>query len=197
MRRRFRCVRWTALAALVAVPLTLTFAATGAAAPQPEALGEETAADTSFVPRSLWREPTTVVVRLNGKSVAEAQADAGRKLTGSEKNQIKGQLKAGQDALVPQIQAAGGTVLTEFQGALNGIKVKIAGSHLGQLAALPGVNRLLPVHEDVLENAVSVPYIGAPTVWSAPTNLRGEGIKIGVIDTGIDYTHANFNGPGQ
>ena len=43
---------------------------------------------------------------------------------------------------------------------------------------------------------MSVPYIGAPTVWSAPTNLRGEGIKIAIIDTGIDYTHANFSGPG-
>ena len=159
-------------------------------------MGEELAVDTSFVPRSLSAEPTTVVVRLNGKSVAQAQADAGRKLTASEKNQIKGQLKASQDALVPQIQAAGGTVLAQFQGALNGIKVQIAGSKQAQLAALPGVNGLLPVHEDVPENAVSVPYIGAPIVWSAPTNYRGESIKIGVIDSGIDYTHANFNGPG-
>ena len=196
MSRRFRGVRWSALAALVAVPLTLSFAATGAAAPNPTAIDGATQIDTSFVPRSLSSEPTIVVAKLRGNSVAEAQAAAGRKLTGSEKNQIKGQLKAGQDALVPRIQAAGGTVLAQFQGALNGIKVQIAGSKLGQLAALPGVNGLLPVHEDVLENAVSVPYIGAPTVWSAPTNYRGEGIKIGVIDSGIDYTHANFNGPG-
>jgi minor extracellular serine protease Vpr len=188
--------RWLALAALVVVPGTLAFAASGAAAPNPGPLGDESAVDSSFVPRSLGSAPTTVVVKLSGKSVAEAQADAGRKLTGSEKNQIKGQLKASQDALVPQIQAAGGTVLAQFQGALNGIKVQIAGSKLGQLRALPGVTALLPIHEDVLENATSVPYIGAPTVWSAPTNLRGEGIKIGVIDTGIDYTHANFNGPG-
>ena len=27
-------------------------------------------------------------------------------------------------------------------------------------------------------------------------NYRGEGIKVAVIDTGIDYTHANFGGPG-
>ena len=180
MRKRSRGVRWLALVALLAVPLTLTFAATGAAAPNPTAIDGATQVDTSFVPRSLSSEPTIVVAKLRGNSVAEAQAAAGRKLTGSEKNQIKGQLKASQDALVPQIQAAGGTVLAQFQGALNGIKVQIAGSKLGQLAALPGVNGLLPVHEDVLENAVSVPYIGAPTVWSAPNNYSGEGIKIAV-----------------
>jgi subtilisin family serine protease len=26
--------------------------------------------------------------------------------------------------------------------------------------------------------------------------FRGEGVKIAIIDTGIDYTHANFAGPG-
>jgi subtilisin family serine protease len=77
---------------------------------------------------------------------------------------------------------------------LNGIKVQIPASKLSTLRSLPGVTALLPVHEDVPENATSVPYIGAPTVWSA--NFRGEGIKIGVIDSGIDYTHANNGGPG-
>ena len=138
----------------------------------------------------------TVVVQLRGKSVAEDQADAGRKVTKAEKNQIKAQLKAAQDGLKAQIESAGGKVLAQFQSALNGIKVQIPASKLDQLGALPGVTALLPVHEEVPENATSVPYIGAPTVWDAPTNFRGEGIKIGVIDTGIDYTHANFGGPG-
>lgn len=196
MKRFPRGVRLLALAAAVAVPVTLAFAASGAAAPNPDAVSDHGVIDTAFVPRSLSTAPTTVVVQLSGKSVAQAQADAGRKLTGSEKNQIKSQLKASQDALKPQIQAAGGTILAQFQSALNGIKVQIAASKLSQLSSLSGVTALLPVHEDVLDNVTSVPYIGAPTVWDAPTNYRGEGIKIAVIDTGIDYTHANFAGPG-
>lgn len=149
---------------------------------------------STFVPGSATS--ATVVVQLSGKSVAEAQADAGRKLTSSEKNQIKNQLKGSQDTLKPQIQAAGGTIRGQFQSALNGIKVNIATSKVDQLSKMSGVIALLPVHQDVPDNATSVPYIGAPTVWDAPTNYRGEGIKIGVIDTGIDYTHANFAGPG-
>src|SRR4029079_1621322 len=147
---------------------------------------------TSFVPRSLSAESTIVVVQLSDKSVAEAQADAGRKLTKAEKDQIKNQLKGNQDSIKPQIHAAGGTVLAHFQSALNGVKVRIPASKVDKLATLPGVIAVLPVHNDVPDNATSVPYIGAPTVWDTPTNYRGEGIKVAIIDTGIDYTHANF-----
>jgi minor extracellular serine protease Vpr len=165
------------------------------AASSPEPLSDDAAiVATSFVPASA--KETIVVVQLSGKSVAEAQADAGKKLAKAEKDQIKNQLKGNQDSLKPQIQAAGGTILSQFQSALNGIKVKIAASKLDQLSKMPGVIALLPVREDFPENATSVPYIGAPVVWAAPTNYRGEGIKIAVIDTGIDYTHANFAGPG-
>jgi minor extracellular serine protease Vpr len=196
MKKVTRGARLLAFTTVLAVPLTLAFAASGGAASHPEAVGDEAIIDSSFTPASLNAAPTTVVVKLSGKSVAEAQADAGRKLTGSEKSQIKSQLKASQDALKSQIQAAGGTILAQFQSALNGIKVQVAPSKLSQLRSLSGVTALLPVHEDFIDNATSVPYIGAPTVWSAPTNYRGEGIKVGVIDTGIDYTHANFAGPG-
>ena len=150
---------------------------------------------TSFVPRSVSAD-AIVVVQLKDKSVAEAQADAGRKLIGTEKNQIKNQLKGNQDSVKSQIQAAGGKILAQFQSALNGIKVQIPASKLDQLRSISGVIALLPVHNDVPDNVTSVPYIGAPTVWDAPTNFRGEGIKVGIIDTGIDYTHANFAGPG-
>jgi minor extracellular serine protease Vpr len=166
------------------------------AASVPEPASDADSVLASFVPRSLSAESTTVVVQLSGKSAAEAQADAGRKLTGSEKNQIKNQLKGNQDAVKPQIQAAGGKILAQFQSALNGIKVQIPASKMDQLAKISGVIAVLPVRQDVPDNATSVPYIGAPTVWDAPTNYRGEGIKIGVIDTGADYTHANFGGPG-
>src|SRR6266446_9233947 len=164
-------------------------------APEPASDDGDAIVQTSFVPRSVNAD-AIVVVKLKDKSVAEAQADADRKLTGNEKNQIKNQLKGNQDSVKSQIQAAGGKILAQFQSALNGIKVQIPASKLDQLRSISGVIALLPVHNDVLVNATSVPYIGAPTVWDAPTNFRGENIKIGVIDTGIDYTHANFGGPG-
>src|SRR4029077_18292147 len=64
------------------------------------------------------------------------------------------------------------------------------------LEALPGVVKVLPVGRYQLNNIVSVPFIGAPAVWGGTPAFRGEHIKIAIIDTGIDYTHANFGGPG-
>ena len=45
------------------------------------------------------------------------------------------------------------------------------------------------------DNTAGVPYIGAPQAWQN-TGKTGKGVKIAVIDTGVDYTHANFGGPG-
>jgi subtilisin family serine protease len=46
-----------------------------------------------------------------------------------------------------------------------------------------------------IDNAVSVPFLGVPEVWQN-TGYTGQNIKVGIIDTGIDYTHATFGGPG-
>lgn len=194
-RRKFRA-SVVALSAVTVVALAVT--AAGTAAPNPEAVPDQTFVPTAFVPRSTSSEVGTYVLELRGQSAAQVQAERGRKLTRAEKDQIKANLKGQQDALRPSVEGAGGRVLAQFQSALNGIKVSASLDQLPALAAISGVQRVLPVGEVLPENATSVPLIGAPNVWNvgpAP-NLRGEGVKVGIIDTGIDYTHANFGGPG-
>jgi subtilisin family serine protease len=86
--------------------------------------------------------------------------------------------------------------LAHFHGALNGMKVEVHPSKIDAIAALPGVVSVLRVMRHERNNASSVPYIGAPAVWQGTSGFRGEGVKVAIIDTGIDYTHANFGGPG-
>jgi subtilisin family serine protease len=148
-----------------------------------------------WTPVGLNTQPVNVVVQLAGDPVAVQQGNAGRKLSKAEKDQIKGQLKGAQDSLRDSIASLGGTVVAQYQVAYNGIKVRIAANKTDQLAALPGVVAVRPLQLMQPDNTNGIPLIGAPGVWQS-LGFHGEHVKVAVIDTGIDYTHANFNGPG-
>jgi len=138
-----------------------------------------------------------VVVVMASDSVAAARARfPDRALTRDERRAVEDQAAAEQQGVEPEISGRGGHVLKRFRHALNGIKIEIDRDQVAALAALPGVVEVLPVIKHRPNNAVSVPFIGAPTVWQGSPGFRGEGVKIAIIDTGIDYTHANFGGPG-
>jgi minor extracellular serine protease Vpr len=138
----------------------------------------------------------TVMLELSGEPVAVVESKApGKHLTRRQKDAIKANLKVRQDAIANDIAARGGTVQAQLQSAYNGIRVAIARKELASLASLPGVVAIHALRPMTLSNANSVPYIGAPEVWQA-YGFTGKGIKVAVIDSGIDYTHADFGGPG-
>src|SRR5262245_12476736 len=151
---------------------------------------------TTYLPRVLSRPPVTVVVILGGQSVADVQETAGRRLTRLEKDAVKAQRRAEHAAARGTVQALGGQVLGDFESALNGFKVRIAPDQIAALRALPGVVDVKHVNTYRRQNVIGVPRIQAPLAWAGVNGVRGEGIKIAIIDTGIDYTHANFGGPG-
>jgi minor extracellular serine protease Vpr len=184
-----------ALASLLALT-GLLLAAGGSAAPTPEASDTSGLVGPVWTPLGLRDGATTVVAQLSGDPVAVVQGAAGRDLNKSEKQAIKSQLKAKQDSLRGAIADLGGTVIADYQFAYNGIKVRIDRSKLGELAQLPGVTGVHALQLMTPDNVRGVPLIGAPAVWDGLAGLHGESIKVAVIDTGIDYTHANFGGPG-
>jgi minor extracellular serine protease Vpr len=152
----------------------------------------------SFVPYGLVANArVTVFVEMVGDPVAVVKGNAAdNKISDAQRQAIKSDLRGKQDALQPQIESRGGKVLANFQVALNGLKVDIERGKLDQIAALPGVIAIREVDTFQLDNATSVPYIGTPAAWDGVSGVHGEGIKVGIIDTGVDYTHANFGGPG-
>src|SRR5438067_907073 len=82
----------------------------------------------------------------------------------AEKDTIKGQLRAQQDAMRPNIRTLGGTVLGSYQSAVNGIKVRISRGQLASLASLPGVVAVRPVQLHYPDNLHGVPLVGGPAV---------------------------------
>jgi subtilisin family serine protease len=149
-----------------------------------------------WTPLSQSDRTVTVFVELSGKPATVVQAEKGRKLTPSEKAAIRAELRAAQESVRPGIERLGGRVVSDFQLAINGLKVEIAGSQVAGLAELPGVSAIREVALIEPTHTTSVPFIGAPAAWNGVAGFRGEGTTVAVIDSGIDYTHANFAGPG-
>jgi minor extracellular serine protease Vpr len=128
-------------------------------------------------------QQVTVIVELDGAPVG---------VTGGSAADLARQ----QAPIKNAIAGRGATVLQTYQHALNGFAVRTTRGSVPALAKLPGVRMVKQTRLYQPDNAQSVPFIGAPEVWDGVDGFHGEGIKIGIIDTGLDYTHANFGGPG-
>ncbi|CAK8721998.1 hypothetical protein GCAAIG_11630 [Candidatus Electronema halotolerans] len=87
-------------------------------------------------------------------------------------------------------------VKTRFDMLINGVAVKANGKDIKKIAKQQGVTGVYPDYVLHTNLADSVPLIGAPDVWDmydADGNpVTGKGIRVAVIDTGIDYTHSAF-----
>lgn len=188
------------LAAAIAltIPAGTAFAATSA--PDPLAKLDKASArgaiSATATPRSAeGSEEITVVVELAGDPVAVVEAEQGAELSDQEASSIRDTLEQAQAPVVDAIEGAGGTVEATMQSAYNGVQASISADQVAAVAQRSDVVSVHVAQTHTIENAVSVPYLGVPQVWES-TGYTGENVKVGIIDTGIDYTHANFGGPG-
>ena len=185
------------LVAICAFPVFCTAQTSGAEA-RFARVTEASGISPSFRPAGIKSgKRVRVVVVLSADSVATVRAQMPHHLMApSQSAAVQSQALGQQAAVMPMLAVHDAKVLAQYQHALNGIKVEVDSSELAALTKLPGVVSILPVGLYQRVNAIAVPFIGAPQVWQGIPGFRGEGIKIAVIDTGIDYTHANFGGPG-
>jgi len=86
-----------------------------------------------------------------------------------------------------------------FSKAFSGFSAMVSVDVLVRYAS--GTNHVLDVYPDLPVNASladSVPQIGADQVWSMTDSqgqyVRGTGVVVAVIDTGIDYNHPDLGG---
>jgi subtilisin family serine protease len=105
-------------------------------------------------------------------------------------------IESAQQGVVSGLGAMNAEVLYRLKRAYNGISIRVDARQLDAIRALPGVKAVHRMVPKQLQNWNSVPFIGAPTVWTSGLGHTGTGVKVGVIDTGVDYLHSNFGGPG-
>jgi hypothetical protein len=87
-----------------------------------------------------------------------------------------------------------------YRMALNGFSANMSAAEASALASVPGVvsvekERLHRIHTDA-----GPPWIGAPAIWNGEGFIPesfGEGIVVGIIDTGINWEHGSFADTGE
>jgi minor extracellular serine protease Vpr len=85
-------------------------------------------------------------------------------------------------------------VLASVQLVLNGVMLDVDAADLMEVARDIRVTRIVGVSDYERALATTVPYIGASTAHAL--GATGQGVRVAVIDSGVDYTHAAFGGPG-
>src|SRR5690606_36658533 len=91
--------------------------------------------------------------------------------------------------------------LYTYRFAVNGMAVSLTAEEVTALAADPAVVSITPDQQRVPHTDAGPTQINADAAWNAtadlglPGDYRGEGIVIGVIDTGISPENASFADP--
>ncbi len=132
-----------------------------------------------------------VIIRLRTASVSE------QKVRGKSAQRAKKQLQAEQTDLLARVLELDpdARVLGQVQLVLNAVFVEVDASVLADLANDPAVLRIARVGNYELDLSETVPYIGAAAVQAA--GFDGTGVRVAVLDTGIDYYHAALGGSGN
>lgn len=132
-----------------------------------------------------------VIIRLKDKSVARHydQSPSGR-------ISRKEQLKYNQSRFLDRADklAPGCRLLTSTQVVLNSVFMEVDADDIQRLATDGEVYSIHRVRDYQMDLSETVPYIGAAAVQSI--GVDGSGVKVAVLDSGVDYTHAAFGGGG-
>jgi subtilisin family serine protease len=79
-----------------------------------------------------------------------------------------------------------------YSVVVDGLAVSLPGSQLHRLSTIPGATVWPSVtYHEQLDRTPKL--IGAPTVWGPTQATAGNGIKIGILDDGLDQSHVFFS----
>ena len=148
--------------------------------------------------------PVQIAIKLQDPPlVVEVGANAkqnGIRMTVAQQRAYVAQLLQKQSVVVGQMKTLGATILGQVTKGHNAIIVTIDASQVQALHNIAGVIAVRPLPDLTLADAqpdlaTTVNYLGGISVHNI--GLTGEGIRIAMLDTGIDYTHYNLGGSGN
>ncbi|GLY22810.1 S8 family serine peptidase [Micromonospora sp. NBRC 101691] len=194
-----RLVTVVAASALLLAGVTVPATAAPTRAPLP---GGQ---DTPEQPKPDQRQPASGLwlVKLDRPSLVAARsaaAPAGRiDARSTASTSYVRELAQQQDALVDEIETTLGRqvkVAHSYRNVLNGLAVAVTPDEARYLSGLPGVAAVVPDATLTMETDTSNALIRSDAVWEGRTPeqvaTRGEGVVVGVLDSGITPGHPSF-----
>ncbi|MCK7595202.1 S8 family serine peptidase [Pseudomarimonas salicorniae] len=106
-------------------------------------------------------------------------------------------LQAEREAVRASAESALGRALHlgfEYDVALHGFTTALSAEEAERLRSLPGVALVQEDWVDRLQTDAGPAWIGADAIWNgqAGTATRGEGVVVGIVDSGINSGHPSF-----
>ncbi|GLI10617.1 hypothetical protein YDYSG_66510 [Paenibacillus tyrfis] len=148
-----------------------------------------------------------VIVQLSGQpvSVGKYAVELGQQQLSAES--LESAVNSEQSSMISLAKSEGIDLKVNYQynTVLNGMEITLPANKIPELAAIPGVKSIhenrtyyaLPVEAPQPVDAVTGSYdvapikqIGAQDAWAK--GLTGKGLKVGVIDSGVDYLHPDL-----
>jgi subtilisin family serine protease len=144
--------------------------------------------------------PMAVYVELSKRAAADAfraTLPSGREAARQAARLAKQETARTASAVVAQLRTSdrSARVLYRTANAIAGVAVVADAASLRALAARPDVISISMIVPKRLDNARAAVLTRVLASWQV-LGVFGDGMRVGIIDTGIDYTHANFGGPG-
>jgi subtilisin family serine protease len=88
------------------------------------------------------------------------------------------------------------TLRWRYRVTLNGVAVVLPARDVPRLGRMAGVRRVYSSVQYGPTLDRSVPAVKAPAIWGPGLSTAGQGMKIGIVDDGVDQTHPFFNPAG-
>jgi len=128
-----------------------------------------------------------------------ALARFGRSLQSASHAAYAQRLAAQQNAVARTVQTSlpDATVRWRYRLVLDGFSVVLPRSDVPALSRLHGVAQVWPnLRYHALAATDGAGQIGAPQLWGPALQTAGQGVKIGIIDDGVDARHPYFDPAG-
>ncbi|MCE3202636.1 S8 family serine peptidase [Paenibacillus sonchi] len=145
-----------------------------------------------------------VIVQLSGQPAAVGKYAAKQGISALAKTATEAAVKSQQADVLDQAEAKGIdlTVNYKYDTILNGFEVTVPADKIPELAKISGVTSIYPnstwyalpdqtVTETTYRND-NAPLKQIHADWAEAKGFNGAGLKVGVIDTGVDYKHPDI-----